>query len=150
MGKEQLLTNTIPIQKEVKAMVSVNFTSRLQGSTHEDYHSWVLGWEQLSHWERLDLGQRTWCWPSFYWYQGVFLTQWRVKPASVRILMEAASASLTVSFTDCIRFWALCTNISVAWERERGACLNPRLQLAVHLYCTSHQPIVVNVYLILF
>lgn len=56
-------------------------------------------------------------WPSSYWYQGVFLTQWRVKPASVRILMEAASASLTVSFTDCIRFWALWTNISVAWGR---------------------------------
>lgn len=58
-------------------------------------------------------------WPFSYWYQGVFLTQWRVKPASVRILMEAASASLTVSFTDCIRFWALCTNISVAWWRRR-------------------------------
>lgn len=28
--------------------------------------------------------------------------------------MEAASASLTVSFTDCIRFWALWTSISVA------------------------------------
>lgn len=50
-----------------------------------------------------------------YWYQGVFRTHRRVKPASVRILMEAASASLTVSFTDCIRFWALWTNISVAW-----------------------------------
>lgn len=50
-----------------------------------------------------------------HWYQGVFRTHRRVKPASVRILMEAASASLTVSFTDCIRFWALWTNISVAW-----------------------------------
>ena len=52
-----------------------------------------------------------------YWYQGVLRTQRRVHPESVRILMEAASASLTVSFTDCIRFWALCTNMSVAWTR---------------------------------
>lgn len=44
---------------------------------------------------------------SAYWYQGVFLTQRRVNPASVRILIEAASASRTVSFTDCMRFWAL-------------------------------------------
>lgn len=51
-----------------------------------------------------------------YWYQGVLRTQRRVNPASVRILMEAASASLTVSFTDCIRFWALWTNMSVAWS----------------------------------
>lgn len=51
-----------------------------------------------------------------YWYQGVLRTQRRVNPASVRILMDAASASLTVSFTDCIRFWALWTNISVAWS----------------------------------
>lgn len=42
-----------------------------------------------------------------YWYQGVFLTQRSVNPASVRILIEAASASRTVSFTDCMRFWAL-------------------------------------------
>lgn len=55
-----------------------------------------------------------------YWYQGVFLTQRSVNPASVRILIEAASASRTVSFTDCIRFWALCTSISVACK-ERGA-----------------------------
>lgn len=34
--------------------------------------------------------------------------------------MEAASASLTVSFTDCIRFWALWTNISVAWWRRNS------------------------------
>lgn len=39
-----------------------------------------------------------------YWYQGVFLTQRSVNPASVRILIEAASASRTVSFTDCMRF----------------------------------------------
>lgn len=45
--------------------------------------------------------------PSTYWYQGVFLTQRSVNPASVRILIEAASASRTVSFTDCMRFWAL-------------------------------------------
>lgn len=56
-----------------------------------------------------------------YWYQGVLRTQRRVNPASVRILMEAASASLTVSFTDCIRFWALWTNISVAWLRRKEA-----------------------------
>lgn len=49
-----------------------------------------------------------------YWYQGVFLTQRSVNPASVRILIEAASASRTVSFTDCMRFWALWTSISVA------------------------------------
>lgn len=67
--------------------------------------SWTAGWNQHEAEEQQ---------PSSYWYQGVFLTQWRVKPASVRILMEAASASLTVSFTDCIRFWALWTNISVA------------------------------------
>lgn len=53
-----------------------------------------------------------------YWYQGVLRTQRRVNPASVRILIEAASASLTVSLTDCIRFWALWTNISVAWTGE--------------------------------
>ena len=53
-----------------------------------------------------------------YWYQGVLRTQRRVKPASVRILIEAASASLTVSLTDCIRFWALWTSISVAWMLE--------------------------------
>lgn len=58
-------------------------------------------------------------WPGAYWYQGVFLTQRSVNPASVRILIEAASASRTVSFTDCIRFWALWTSISVACkERE--------------------------------
>lgn len=51
--------------------------------------------------------------------QGVLRIQWRVKPASVRILMEAASASFTVSFTDCIRFWALWTNIFVAWVRGK-------------------------------
>ncbi len=51
-----------------------------------------------------------------YWYQGVLRTQRRVNPASVRILMEAASASRTVSFTDCIRFWALWTSMSVAWS----------------------------------
>lgn len=45
--------------------------------------------------------------PGAYWYQGVFLTQRSVNPASVRILIEAASASRTVSFTDCMRFWAL-------------------------------------------
>lgn len=59
--------------------------------------------------------------PFSYWYQGVFRTQWRVKPASVRILMEAASASLTVSLTDCIKFWALWTNISVACQRGNSA-----------------------------
>lgn len=58
--------------------------------------------------------------PGVYWYQGVFLTQRRVNPASVRILIEAASASRTVSFTDCMRFWALWTSISVACK-ERGA-----------------------------
>lgn len=55
-----------------------------------------------------------------YWYQGVLRTHRRVHPESVRILMEAASASLTVSFTDCIRFWALWTNISVAWSGNKG------------------------------
>lgn len=35
-------------------------------------------------------------------------------PASVRILMLAASAARTVSFTDCIRFCALPTSMSVA------------------------------------
>lgn len=55
-----------------------------------------------------------------YWYQGVLRTQRSVHPASVRILMEAASASLTVSFTDCIRFWALWTNISVAWSGKHS------------------------------
>lgn len=60
----------------------------------------------------------SWCQSRrLYWYQGVFRTQRRVNPASVRILMEAASASLTVSFTDCIRFWALWTSISVAWSK---------------------------------
>lgn len=57
--------------------------------------SWRAGWSQHEAEEQ---------WSFSYWYQGVFRTQWRVKPASVRILMEAASASLTVSFTDCIKF----------------------------------------------
>jgi hypothetical protein len=35
-------------------------------------------------------------------------------PASVLILMEAASAAVTVCLTDCIKFCALPTNISVA------------------------------------
>lgn len=71
--------------------------------------SWRAGWSQHEAEEQ---------WSFSYWYQGVFRTQWRVKPASVRILMEAASASLTVSFTDCIKFWALWTNISVAYWRR--------------------------------
>lgn len=55
---------------------------------------------------------------ALYWYHGVFLTQRKVNPASVRILIEAASASRTVSLTDCMRFWALWTNISVACKEE--------------------------------
>ena len=35
-------------------------------------------------------------------------------PASVLILMEAASAAVTVCFTDCIKFCAFPTSISVA------------------------------------
>ncbi|KAG7236333.1 hypothetical protein INR49_001030 [Caranx melampygus] len=62
-------------------------------------------------------------------FQGVLRTQRRVNPASVRILMEAASASLTVSFTDCIRFWALWTSISVAWL--------VLMRLSVHCLATS-------------
>lgn len=76
-----------------------------------------------------------------YWYHGVLRTQRRVNPASVRILMEAASASLTVSFTDCIRFWALCTNISVAWsgkhwEAVRGEITGARghKKVATHIF----------------
>ena len=49
-----------------------------------------------------------------YWYQGCFRIHLSLMPASVRILMEAASAAVTVCFTDCIRFWALPINISVA------------------------------------
>lgn len=49
-----------------------------------------------------------------YWYHGVLRAQRSANPASVRILIDAASASLTVSFTDCIRFCALWTSISVA------------------------------------
>lgn len=59
-------------------------------------------------------------WLGAYWYQGVFLTQRSVNPASVRILIEAASASLTVSFTDCMRFCALWTSISVACQERRA------------------------------
>ena len=51
---------------------------------------------------------------SQYWYQGCFLTHRSWIPASVRILIEAASAAVTVCFTDCIKFWALPTSISVA------------------------------------
>lgn len=47
-------------------------------------------------------------------YQGFLRTQRSFIPASVRILIEAASQALTVSFTDCMRFWALPTSISVA------------------------------------
>lgn len=41
---------------------------------------------------------------SLYWYHGLRRTQCMRMPASVRSLMEAASAARTVSFTDCIRF----------------------------------------------
>lgn len=60
--------------------------------------------------------------PGAYWYQGVFLTQRSVNPASVRILIEAASASRTVSFTDCMRFCALWTSISVACKERETLC----------------------------
>ena len=49
-----------------------------------------------------------------YWYQGERRTQRSWMPASVLILMLAASVARTVSFTDCIRFWALPTSMSVA------------------------------------
>ena len=49
-----------------------------------------------------------------YVYQGRFLIQRIVYPESTRILIEAASAVLTVSFTACMRFCALPTSISVA------------------------------------
>lgn len=49
-----------------------------------------------------------------YWYHGCFRTHLSRMPASVLILMEAASAAVTVSFTDCIKFCALPTNMSVA------------------------------------
>ena len=52
--------------------------------------------------------------PPQYWYQGCFLTHLSWIPASVLILIEAASAAVTVCLTDCIRFWALPTSISVA------------------------------------
>ena len=47
-------------------------------------------------------------------YQGCFLTHFSLMPASVLIFIEAASAAVTVCFTDCIKFCALPTNISVA------------------------------------
>ena len=47
-------------------------------------------------------------------YQGCFLTHFNLIPASVLILMEAASAAVTVCFTDCIKFWAFPISISVA------------------------------------
>lgn len=53
--------------------------------------------------------------PHWYWYHGCLRTQrkfWLVW--SDRILMLAPSAARTVSLTDCIRFWALPTSISVA------------------------------------
>lgn len=49
-----------------------------------------------------------------YWYQGWDLTHLYLTPASVRILIEAASAARTVSLTDCIKFCAFPTSISVA------------------------------------
>lgn len=49
-----------------------------------------------------------------YWYQGFLRTHRSFIPESVRILIEAASQARTVSFTDCIRFCALPTSISVA------------------------------------
>lgn len=52
--------------------------------------------------------------PTHEVYQGLRLSQRIVQPESTRILMEAASAALTVSLTACIRFWAFPTNISVA------------------------------------
>lgn len=47
-------------------------------------------------------------------YQGLRLTHLIEYPDCTLILMEAPSAALTVSRTDCIRFCALPTNISVA------------------------------------
>lgn len=77
---------------------------------------------------------------SVYWYQGVLRTQRRVQPASVRILIEAASASLTVSFTDCIRFWALWTNMSVAWSGKHLGGRQLKLSVIQELlYCTVLQ-----------
>ena len=53
-------------------------------------------------------------WLLIYWYQGLRRIQCMRMPASVRNLIEAASAARTVSLTDCIKFWALPTNMSVA------------------------------------
>lgn len=50
----------------------------------------------------------------FYVYHGRLRTQRIVYPESTRILMDAPSAARTVSRTDCMRFWALPTSISVA------------------------------------
>lgn len=49
-----------------------------------------------------------------YWYHGFLRIHITRTPESVRILIEAAEQARTVSFTDCIKFWALPTNISVA------------------------------------
>lgn len=61
-----------------------------------------------------------------YVYHGLFLIQRMLYPESTRILIEAASAARTVSLTDCMRFMALPTNISVAsWSSSEPVKINP-------------------------
>ena len=81
-------------------------------------------------------------WHTNYVYQGRFLVQRRVYPESTRILMEAASAVLTVSFTACIRFCALPTSISVAsWsssEPEKLVRRRSEVEERVNFTCSQN------------
>lgn len=57
-----------------------------------------------------------------YVYHGRLRIQRMVYPESTRILIDAASAARTVSRTDCIKFCALPTSISVAsWSSSEPA-----------------------------
>lgn len=58
-------------------------------------------------------------------------------PASVRILMEAASAAVTVCFTDCIRFCAFPTSISVA-SMSSSVPVTDKIALEIDLGEISH------------
>ena len=105
-------------------------------STGTSTSALVLTWYQYERVTRLLVPVRA-CYPPTgtstsvlpaYWYQGERRTQRSWIPASVLILMLAASVARTVSFTDCIRFWAFTDQHVGGLLVLLGTCRTPRTE----------------------